>query len=526
MLSQRAMLRASQPTTAPLPLGAPLGGWNTRDPIEAMQPTDAIVLENWYPDVAGVLTRRGSNIFADLLTGTPVYSLMAYQAGATAKLLAASSGTIWDITSQTPVSIGTGFSSDKWQSTNFNGKLFLANGSDTLQVFDGTTLSAATFTGTTLSEFVDVGSFHNRVFLWKASEAGFWYGGTNSVSGSLTFFDLSMLIPDGGNVVTIQPFSYDGGQGISSYTVIVLDTGEMLVYAGSDPSNASTWTLSGRYSIGVPVGRRAVCRQGGDVYLTASDDYQKLSVLLAALAQGIVAPLSKASGAIKTAAELGADLFGWDAIYYPRGRRLIFNVPELDGSYSQHVLNTATNAWCRYRGLSALCWVVFNGKPYFGAAGGQIYEADTGFSDITSEALPAWDTSPWDTTPWSTPNYTPITANGQQAWQILNQNVQNKRVAMVRPILSSIGAINFQFGVGFDYVDPFVAPGLVTPLVTSPWDISPWDTTPWGGDKKADNDWHVSSGIGSSVSVVVNVSAVQSIAWTRTDLRFEQGTAL
>ena len=105
MLSQRAALRASQPTTAPIPLGAPLGGWNTRDPIEAMQPTDAVVLDNWYPDVAGVLVRKGSAIYYDLATATPVYSLMSYQAGSVGKFLAASSGAIWDISTAITISI-------------------------------------------------------------------------------------------------------------------------------------------------------------------------------------------------------------------------------------------------------------------------------------------------------------------------------------------------------------------------------------------------------------------------------------
>ena len=82
LMSPRARLRAAQPTTQPLPLGAPLGGWNTRDPIEAMEPTDAITLDNWFRDVAGITVRKGSRLYYDLETGAPVYSLMSFQAGA------------------------------------------------------------------------------------------------------------------------------------------------------------------------------------------------------------------------------------------------------------------------------------------------------------------------------------------------------------------------------------------------------------------------------------------------------------
>lgn len=527
MLSQRAYQRASQPTTQPVPLGAPLGGWNTRDPIEAMQPTDAVVLDNWYPDVAGVLVRKGSAIYYDLLTATPVYSLMSYQAGSIGRFLAASSGTIWDIstvnTALTPLKAG--FASDVWQSTNINSKLIMVNGADPAQSYDGTAITAAGFTGTTDSEFVDCGTFHNRIFLWKAAVSGFWYGGVNAVTGAVTFFDFSSVAPDGGNLVTVQPFSYDGGQGINAFTAFLLDSGELLLYQGTDPDNASNWSLIGRYVVGLPVDRRAICRQGGDLYWTTSEDYQKLSVLIAALAQGTVPPLSKATGAVLTAVNSGSTLFGWDAIYYPRGRKLIFNVPETDGTFSQHVLNTATNAWARFRGMNAYCWAVHNGKPYFGTATGTIMEADIGSTDVTGRTLSPWDTSPWDTTPWSTPVASPIMANAQQAWTIL-ESVQMKRMALARPIISSLGTVNFGFGIGFDYVDPLVATATVVQPSSSKWDISPWDTTPWGGRRKSDADWQVTSGIGTAISISINVNALQSIAWVRTDLRYEQGTAL
>ncbi len=524
-LSQRAQQRSAQPTTQPVPLGAALGGWNTRDPIEAMQPTDAIALDNWYPDVAGLLTRKGSAPFVDTLTGLPVYSLMPYQAGSTAQLLAASGGAVYLISSPVPVLIKSGYMSDKWQRTNFNGHLFIANGVDTLQSYDGTALTDSTFTGTTLSEFIDLMTFHNRLFLWKAAEAGFWFGPVNGITGLLVFFDLSMLVPNGGNVVAIVPFSYDGGQGIQTYTVIVLDTGDMLMYQGTDPSNASNWSLVGRYMIGVPLSRRAVALQGGDVYIITDSDYLKLSVIIAALAQGLVPPFSKASGAIQQAALVGSDLFGWDALFYSAGRRIIFNVPEIDGSFSQHVLNTATNAWCRYRGMNALCWAVFNGKPFFGTADGIVCRGDTGSVDITSEVNPPWDISPWDTTAWSIPVASPIAASGQQAWTTLN-SVQYKRMSMVRPVLQTIGNSNFKFGVGFDYKNPLVDSASVSTSSGSPWDISPWDTSPWSDTQFTDNDWHISGGIGVALSISVNVLSVQPIAWVRTDFRYEQGTAL
>src|SRR5512147_3304658 len=77
---------------------APYGGWNARDSLTAMPPTDAIRLENFIPDTQGVRTRDG---YASHSTGvgTRVDSLMAYTSPTTSTLFAASSsGKIYDVT--------------------------------------------------------------------------------------------------------------------------------------------------------------------------------------------------------------------------------------------------------------------------------------------------------------------------------------------------------------------------------------------------------------------------------------------
>ena len=37
----------------------PVGGWNQRDTLPLMEPTDAITLENWIPDTNSVRIRTG-----------------------------------------------------------------------------------------------------------------------------------------------------------------------------------------------------------------------------------------------------------------------------------------------------------------------------------------------------------------------------------------------------------------------------------------------------------------------------------
>lgn len=50
---------------------APIGGWNARDALDAMPPTDAIKLVNWIPRAGFVQSRGGYAVHAAGL-GAPV----------------------------------------------------------------------------------------------------------------------------------------------------------------------------------------------------------------------------------------------------------------------------------------------------------------------------------------------------------------------------------------------------------------------------------------------------------------------
>src|SRR6516162_7941264 len=64
MLTQKQRAIASRRLSTPQEAPAPLAGWNTRDPFEVMEPTDAILLDNWFPDFQGLTSRGGSLTFA------------------------------------------------------------------------------------------------------------------------------------------------------------------------------------------------------------------------------------------------------------------------------------------------------------------------------------------------------------------------------------------------------------------------------------------------------------------------------
>jgi hypothetical protein len=84
---------------------APVGGLNSRDSIDAMAPTDALIMSNFFPTVEKVTLRDGYTSFCTGIGTGNVETLVEHNAGANRQLLAiGSNGTLYQIDSGTAVS--------------------------------------------------------------------------------------------------------------------------------------------------------------------------------------------------------------------------------------------------------------------------------------------------------------------------------------------------------------------------------------------------------------------------------------
>src|SRR5581483_4059220 len=343
------------------------------------------------------------------------------------------------------------------------------------------------------------------VYLIEKNRTGFWFGGINAISGPLSFFDLAMVTELGGNLVAIGSYSYDGGSGVTDYIFFAMSSGEILVYGGNDPSLASNFALVGRYRSSTPINLRSVVRYGGECYMTTTEDHVAVQQGLGALRSGSLPPRTKACGAVKAAAMANQGADGWQALYWGIGKRIIFNIPNPDGTFDQHVYNITNDAWCRYKGLPAANFCTFKDKLYFGgSSGGKVYQSETGTTDNGVQA---------------------IVASGQQAWNTFGSN-ERKDVKAIRPVLQSVGGITYNFGLGFDYGSISVPVIASSPPIGSPWDVSPWDTTPWSADTQADPRWRVGGGSGLAIGWALTVSAPTAVTWMRTDVWIQPGVGL
>src|SRR5258708_26886989 len=447
---------AARPVVRPITMPPPIKGWNTRDSLDGMDPLNAVTLDNWFIDGAGLKSRGGCSSFATGLGAGAVETLAEYYSGATRKLLGACSGSVFDVSAGGAVgaALGSGFGSNRWQSVMFNAKLMLVDGSDAGETFDGATLGATGFTGPS-SPLVGIAVFKNRIYAWEKQANQFWYGGLNLITGAMTSFPLATVTDSGGNITLITTMSHDGGDGVQDYLCIFMSSGETVFYQGTDPSSATTFALAGRYHIAAPVNVRAVCRYGADAYVTTYDDHVQLSQALAALRQGTRPPKSEASGAVvDAAASGGASLFGWQAIYYRQGNRILFNVPNSNGTFYQHVYSVQAQAWSRFTGMNASSWSLFGEALYYGGAGGYVYPADTGATDVGNS----------------------IAVHATPAWDSLRMP-QRKRITAVRALVVTSQPTSIAVGLGYDFCDINVPVAIATAPASSLWHVSPSDTS-------------------------------------------------
>ena len=168
---------------------APIGGWNKRDALDIMPPQDAVTLDNWFPGTGKVVLRRGySNHVTSGIGSSNVDTLVEYNAGTVRQLLAGANGNIYDVSSSTASSLKSGLSANRWETVNFNGSMGWVNGTDTPLVYDGSSFSNMTVSGTglTVTDLRGIMVHQSHTFFWENNSQDFWYSAVNTLGGSLT----------------------------------------------------------------------------------------------------------------------------------------------------------------------------------------------------------------------------------------------------------------------------------------------------------------------------------------------------
>ena len=485
-----AQAKVSQVVTFP----APIGGWNVNDPLPQMQPSDAVILDNFFCLPSQVQIRKGYTPWATGLLGD-VQCIFNYapQAGGE-KIFAATNHNnacqIYDVTSQgaTGVIVVPALSSAVFKTALFSnsGGVFLlaVNGADALQLYDGTTwwpVSASSpgyaITGVPTNELCDVISFQNRLWFVQENTMSCWYLGVANIAGAATAFDFGPLFRRGGHIVKIDTWTLDAGYGLDDNLCIFTSKGEVAVYRGADPSQASTWSLIGVFYIGSPTGAVGhTCKYGGDLLILNKDGIAQMSQSLMSSRVSTQLTLTK-----KIQPQLSDDTTtyaanaGWDILLFPPENMLLVNVPlGLNQSY-QYVMNTNSGAWSRFTGIPAQCWAFAAETLLFGSAGA-VYKMWDGQAD----------------------NGNAITGTILPAFQKFGSEGQLKRWNMARVIFSYNSPVNVGLSmlVDFDQNTSVLSLPALIPAALGIWGASTWNGADWGGALYTERQWKSVSGFG------------------------------
>ena len=493
-------------------ISAPTGGWNARDALGAMELTDAVSIENWYPSTSDLQLRMGYSNFS---TGLPsqVESLMAYNGLTANKMLAGSGTALYNVTSGGAVgaAVKSGLTNVRFQYQNYantsGNYLYMVNGADSPMYWDGTTFTDAAITGVTKANLIHINQHKNRLWFVEKNTLKAWYLSTSAIAGAATAFDLSGVAQMGGYLMAMATWTVDGGQGVDDLAVFITSWGEVIVYKGTDPSSANTWALVGIWQIGAPVGRRCFMKYSGDLLIICQDGVYPMSgALQSSRVNPKVALTNKIQFAVSNAVTNYGDNFGWQLIQFPKQNQLYLNVPVNEGSLQQqYVMNTITKSWCNFTGWAANCWELFNDHIYFGG------------NTVVGKA---WDTF--------ADNGSNITADCLQAFSPMGSPGRIKRFNMIKPYFRTDGSPAISANLNIDFnIEDTTSPISFAPTTYAAWDTALWDTGVWSGGLRPVEKWQGVSGVGVwAAPRVKTASSGIDVHWVSTTIEMENGGVL
>ena len=491
-----------QGTGRTVSVAAPVGGLNAVDSIAAMPETDAVVMDNFFPNPTKVTLRNG---YVSQSTGLPgwVETIIGYSSLTTTEKIFGISGTaLYDCTTIGAVgsAVVTGLTNARWEYTNFSipggACLYAANAVDAPLYFDGTTwvkvtgISVPAITGVTTTTLRNPVVWKNRVWFVENNTNLAWYLPVQQNGGAAASLDLSTIFRLGGSLQSIVTFSISSATSFDDYIGFLSTEGELAVYQGTDPSSATTFAIVGVYYTGKPIARRCWFKYGADALLLTLGGLVSVTKIISVGIQNPKDAVSyKILDLINDDIAMYSANFGWEGVVHPLGNKVILNIPQNTNNRShQYVMNTVNAQWCSY-GLISTPWnpttfCCIGANLYFGG-NTVVQKCDTGQNDggsqIVGSVLPAFSYMKTD---------------------------KQKQFTMVRPVLLTTGTVTpvMSLNTDFNIVLPTGTPTFSTTGV-SLWNVALWNVSFWSTGPTIQKNWQTVSGIGFSASVYLQVAS-------------------
>lgn len=382
----------------------PVAGWNTRDPISAMDSTYAVELENLITKNGALQLRGGSRIFtasgAKDHLATFVYNsydkLISYNSVSTT-IVDCSSGTAVDISGG--LANPTGF---RW-AYQFKDRIFFTTPASNTDVYHWTgtgNIAASGFTGPagddkTLGPMTSYKGrlyFAHRDVTTPTYNLDLWYAGYDVVTGALTQYSLDLIARKGGYFTFIGSTTRAKDFQEDELFCAITNKGEVFVFTGLYPGHTS-WQLIGRYFLpSEPIGEKAFFYLGSSLVIATRQGMFTIEQLMGGsvglgndsiITGDLSATIKSEFQAIGYQAIFNDDIF--QIVPYPNGGYFLVNVLNTtsDATY-QLVYNMIEGGWSKFTGWNASSFIVWKNELYYTTSwfsGTAIMKADTGYYD-------------------------------------------------------------------------------------------------------------------------------------------------
>ena len=358
--------------------------------------------------------------------------------------------------------------------------------------------------------------FKERVWFIQRDTAYAWFLPTGAIIGAATQFNFGNKFKHGGTLQALYTWTLDGGQGPDDYLVAISSTGEVIIYKGNDPTDATNFAVVGHWFIGnVPVGRRVAANSGGDLFMLSVSGLQPLSRVVQGGQTQIenIEISRKVSPAIRANLAISYTQIGWEVKIYPTQDEIIVASPQLTGYPNiQYVQSTNNQGWSIFQSMPIFTGEMWNGAFYFGGLDGNVYviQGDTDNQPRTGASTGL-----------------SISSAVLGSFQDYGEPGQYHMGQFIRPVFLASAQPTYQVQIRYDYnISEVFTPGLAAPPTGVLWDVGIWDVDIWGSAVFEIESVRGASGIGRAMAVGLSMQTSVETTLIRYDIIGDTGGLL
>jgi hypothetical protein len=492
-----------------------------------------------FPGNSTMQTRAGTRKWAE---GLPDYvdRLFTYNAiDGSQQFFAAMDSGVYDISNDTSISpallshpLTDGAVSTTQYALPSGQYLILANGRDAPALYNGMiwTTFTTTATPTAPGEIDSLGApplssldrpivFKGRLWFIEVDTLTAWFLPTDALSGKLTPFYFSGVMPRGGFLFELATWSYDSGAGMDDNLLVRSNVGDVAIYQGTDPEDPVAWALVSTYFVAPPLGTVSYADLGGDCILLTSAGLVPISKIVSGSATESLYENTLSRNISTTLNRLARSPSfqpNWEILLLAELNALVVSIPTAGNDPArQFIMNIQTGAWGEYR-LQATCFGIYKGIPYFGTSDGRVFQ-----HSITN---PGRDDVDFDGT-----GGVPIVSDFLTAFSYYGDSATLKHFKLVRPIVQASAepiirvtlALDYQLQDTLTFYTP--QPPQFDP---SKWDAALWDDGVWGNSFTIYRPWTSVIGLGFCAALRVQLTTIVPTSFVAYEISYENGGAI